>query len=139
MMAMVSGKRKRKLRAPPESSGYLHAAPQGFNVALDHVEADTAPGEFGHLVGGGQAGMEDQHVDLIVRQVAADFDHAALDGLLEDFLPIESPAVVFKLDNHVTGRVIRVQMDRTRPILTPVHALRRRLDSMVHRVADHVH
>jgi hypothetical protein len=44
-------------------------AAQRFDIAPHHVHADAASRYVGYLVGGGQTGMKDEVVNLVVRQV----------------------------------------------------------------------
>ena len=58
----------------------LDAAAQRLDVAADDVHADAAAGDLGDLLGGREARLEDQRVDLVGRGRCARRDQAALDG-----------------------------------------------------------
>jgi hypothetical protein len=60
------------------------------DVAPHHVHAHAAAGQVGHLLGGGQAGLEDQVEDLAVGKVVAGIHQAALDGLGEDLVAVQA-------------------------------------------------
>jgi hypothetical protein len=54
----------------------LDAAAHGADVALDHVHADAAAGDLGDLLGGGEAGFEDQQPDFGVAHLVVDVEAA---------------------------------------------------------------
>ncbi len=60
MIASVSGILILTVVALPRPAEHVHGAADLLDVGLDHVHADAAAGDVGHLFGGGEAGQEDQ-------------------------------------------------------------------------------
>src|SRR5690606_18091617 len=83
---------------------------QGLDVPAHHVHAHAAAGQVGDLVGGGEAGLEDQVPDLGVGGVVRHLQ-AALDGLAEDPRAVQAAAVVGHLDHDVPALVRSGQGD----------------------------
>ncbi len=68
--ASVSGRRDGEGGALAGLGLDLDPAAQRFDVAADDVHADAAAGDLGDLLGGREAGLEDQLVDLVRRRRA---------------------------------------------------------------------
>jgi hypothetical protein len=83
------------------------AAAQRLDAALDDVHADAAAGQVGHLLGGREARLEDELVDLPSDSDWRSCDQPLLDRLLQDALAVEAAAVVAHLDDDAARLVAR--------------------------------
>ena len=139
MMASVSGRRMMK-REPTPSSVLTSTVPRSASMLRSHhVHADAAAGQVGDLLGGGEAGLEDQVDDFLFGERLARLDQAALDGLGLDPVPVEAAAVVDHLDDDAARIVVGVELDPALGRLAGGGAHRGRLDAVVHGVAHQVH
>ena len=88
--AIENGERQRQAHGEDGAVTWLRrdvdAAAERLDRTLDHVHADAATREVGDLVGRREAGMEDQVVDFLVRQIGIGRDQVVVDGLLADTL-----------------------------------------------------
>lgn len=82
--------------------------------------------------------MEDQVVDLLVRQVRIGGDQVVVDGLLAHLLAVDAGAVVGKLDDDAARAVLCREADGAFRVLAEGFALLRHFEAVVDRVADHV-
>src|SRR5690606_40308142 len=82
----------------------LHLAAQGLDVPAHHVHAHAAARQVGDLVGGGEAGLEDQVPDLRVAGIVGN-RQATFGGLGQDLVAGEAAAVVGDLDHDVPALV----------------------------------
>ena len=115
-----------------------HPAAQHADVAPDHVHADAAAGHVGDRIRGAQAGVEDELVDLLRRQNRAGRDHAALDRLGQHPVAVDAAPVVGDADHHPLAALPGADRDRALARLAGPLTLLRRLDAVVHGVADDV-
>src|SRR5690606_4767176 len=79
--------------------GDVERAAELADFARDHVHAHAAAGQAADLVGGGEAGLEDQAVELAVGEHRVLADQAALDAAAADRLAVEAGAIVGDLEH----------------------------------------
>ena len=82
--------------------------------------------------------MEDQHVDLFIRERRVGGDDPVLNRFLEDPFAIDARAVVLDHDAHALSAMLRAEVNRPAARLAGGLALLGRLDPVVHRVAQHM-
>ena len=126
-------------RSPAFVRNHLDAAAQGLDVASHHIHADAAPRKVGNLVGGGEAGLEDQVDDFAVAERGIGRDQLAFDGFGADALAIEAAAVVGDFDDDAAGVVEGIERDPARGRFSPFAPQFGGFDAVVERVADEVH
>ena len=90
-MASVSGSVITKRAPLPGSLRHFDLAAELLHVPAHHVEADAAAGDVGGLLGGGEAGQEDELVDLLVGERIVRADEAARARLGEDAVASRPP------------------------------------------------
>ena len=111
-----------------------------FDVGAHHVHADAAAGDVGQLLGGREAGVEDQLGGLLVADALGVrlAQQAERLGLAPDPLQVEAAAVVGDRQGDVAPLLRRRDPDAAARRLARLDALRRLLDAVVGGVADHV-
>ena len=111
-----------------------------FDIGFHHVHADAAAGHVGDFRGGGEAGREDEAVDLRVghRHGFHGVDDAFFHGLLADAVGVEAGAVVRDLDDDVAAFMIGAQLDHAGFGLAGGEAFLGGFDAVIAGVADHV-
>ena len=93
--ASVCGRRNDEVGALARLGVDVERAAELADFAGDHVHADAAAGQAADFVGGGEARLEDQHVQVACRPARASAaDQAALDRALVDRPAVEAGAVV---------------------------------------------
>ena len=119
---------------------HVDGAADLVDVGAHDVHADAAAGDAGDLLGGREAGREDELVNLRVGQlVDLGFrSEPAGDRLGPDPLGGEAAAVVGDLDDDVAALVTGGQADRAAFGLAGGEPLGRHFQAMVGGVADHV-
>src|SRR5690606_29661630 len=90
---------------------HLAAAAYLFDVATHHVHAHPAARHVGDDVGGGEAGQEDEIVDIGLGQFGIGADQLFLQGLFQDLFGIEAGAIVGYTDHHAAALVRSAQVD----------------------------
>src|SRR5690606_3606318 len=70
------------------------------DLAGDHVHADAAAGEPAHFAGGGEARLEDEHVQVGIGQYRVLADKAALDAAPADRVAVQATPVVPDFQHH---------------------------------------
>ena len=111
---------------------------QCLDAAFHHIQAHAPARHFRHLLGRGEARLENQPERLFVAQFRIRRHQAALDCARPDRLAVEPCAIVPNPDQHVRAGVHRRQHHRSPRRLTGGLALLRSFDSMVDGVADQV-
>ena len=111
MIASVSGSDRSIAGAAARLAVHADGAAQGIDLALDHVHAHAASRDIGDLLGGGEAGQEDQREDLALGELGVGGHQAAFPGLRQDGGGVQSGAVVDDGDHHVGPLVRRRQRD----------------------------
>src|SRR5690606_2203305 len=114
-------------------------AAQRFDVLSHHIHADTAAGQVGDLLGGGESRSKNQLVDLPIAERMIGRNDAFLDRLAENSFFVEAAAVVGHFDNDAARIVIGIQLDGALPRLAALLADVCRLDTVIHRIAEQVH
>ncbi len=109
-----------------------------FDVGLDHVHADAAPGDVGDLFGGGETRQEDQPPDVLVAHGGGAFrgDQALFERLVAQFDRIDAGAVVADFDVHLAAFVVGAHRQAAFLGLAGGAADRRKFDAVVDGVAD---
>ena len=92
-------------------------ATQGLDVAFDHIHAHPAAGEIGDGLRRGEAGFEDELVDLLIRQGGIGGDQAAFLRLLQDPGLVEAGAIVLNFDDDAAGVMVGVEFQAAAGIL----------------------
>ena len=108
-MASVSGILMMKVVPLPRLALQLDGAADLLDVGAHHVHADAAAGDAGHLGGGGEAGAEDELLDLLLGH-GREFGLGGQPGgerLLLDLVDVEAAAVVGDLDDDMAAFVDR--------------------------------
>src|SRR5690606_28465532 len=114
---------------------------------FDHVHPDSTAGQVGDFVGGGKARLENQPVDLPVRQFVLLADQAPLHGFFADAVPLQAAAVIGDFNDDAAGVVVGIETDRAlggfallQPGLDIFQAVVDTVAYQVHqRVADTLH
>ena len=138
-MASVSGSVMTKREPLPRVELHFDGAAELLDVPAHHVHADAAAGDVGGLLGGGEAGQEDQLVDLLVGQRVVRADQAARARLREDAVRVQAAAVIAHFDGDVAALVIRVEVHGAVRRLAGGHAHVGHFDAVVDAVAHQVH
>ena len=138
------GERQRNLdgEAQPLALHRLHVdgAADLIDVVADDIEAHAAAGDAGDRLGGREARIEDELLDLLL-------GHALEIGLgrkpvgehlLADARGVEAAAVVSHADHDLPALVIGGEPDRAGLGLAGGDAFGARLDAVIGRIADHV-
>src|SRR5579871_6939556 len=81
--------------------------------ALDDVHANAAAGDLGDLLGGAEAGAEDEIESLGFGETRGLFGsrQPKFDGLGADFLRVDAAAIVGDFDDNLVAVVVRVEAD----------------------------
>ena len=111
-----------------------------FDIGAHDVHADAAPRDCGHRIAARQAGVEDE-VELggmIHRGGLAGGQDLLRPGLLDQSIDVDAAAVVGDFDEDLVARLTRGDDQAARFALARRAAIRRRLDTMVDRIADDV-
>ena len=77
-----------------------------LDVASHHVHAYSASQNAGDLGGGAEARMEDEIVDLRIREPLLGGDQPGAQSLLEDPVAVEAPPVIGDLHDHLPGLML---------------------------------
>ncbi|MCY1415636.1 hypothetical protein D9M71_311270 [compost metagenome] len=112
-------------------------AAHGLDVAAYHVHAHTAPGHVADLLGGGEAGSEDQLPDLVVRHVVG-HSQALTACLGQQFVAVETGTVVADLDQDVAALMLGGQGQPAGARLAGSLALLGRFDAVIEAIAYQV-
>ena len=128
-----------KVEPCPGTESIVDPPAHRLDVAPHHVHAHAAPGDLGDLLGGGEAGGEDQVVDVVVARLLAVFDQPFVARLGEDGVAVEAAPVVGHLDDDAAALVVGAQPDGAVGRLAGGAARLLALDAVVDGVADHVH
>jgi hypothetical protein len=83
-----------------------------MNVSQHHIHADPATGDIGDPIGRGKTGSEDQLPDLFVAHGLRD-RQSVLSGLVQDFVPIQSGAVIDHLHHDPPSLLYGLAGDNT--------------------------
>src|SRR5581483_6331175 len=126
-------------RAAPGLALHFDLAVELFHVAPDDIHANTAPGEIGGLLRGGEPRHEDELVDLGIGRRVVRADEPAGARLGEDASPIEAAAIIAHLHGDVAAAVRGVEVHGTLGGLARRNAYFRRLDAVIEAVAYEVH
>ena len=140
-MASVSGRRISMREPLPGVGGQGDLAAQLADLRAHRVHADAAAGHVAHLLGGREAGREDElaRPGRVDRVDLARLDEAALGGLAGDAGGVDAPAVVRHADDDAAAGVAGGDLQAAALRLARRDALLRRLEAVVERVADEVH
>ena len=116
-------------------------AAQSVDRRADRVQAHTSAGQLRDRGRRREARRKDQVGDFRVAHGRERFAryHAAFLRNLANLRDVDSAAVVRDFDQHVLPFAKSAQEDRRDGGLACGGACRRRLDAMVHRIAEHVH
>ncbi len=127
-------------RALAGRRAHLDGAADLLDVGLDHVHADTATGDAGHLGGGGEAGLENVLLDLLLAHLLqlGFAGQAVLQDLRLDPVDRETAAVVADLDDDMAAFVIGVERDLAGFRFARAAALLRPFQAVVGGIAHHV-
>src|SRR5690606_23163981 len=115
----------------------VDAAVHRADVALDHVHADAAARNVGHLLRGREARREDELPDVAVGHAVGN-GQAVLPRLGQDAFAVETAAVVADLDDDVAAAVRRAQQQAAGLALAGPGACLGHFDAVVHAVAHQV-
>src|SRR4249919_1571645 len=108
------------------------------DFAGHHVHAHAAAGEAADGVGGGEAGLHDQRVEVGVGEHRIAEDQAALFGALADRGAVEAGAVVAHFQHDFRTFAAHRDADRAFLVLLVLLAFGRRFQAVRDRVAQHV-
>ncbi len=116
----------------------LDFATQCLDVAADHIHADTAAGQIGDRIGGGEARLEDQIPDLRIGRIVRHVQ-AALGGLGQDPLAVQAATVVADLNDDMPALVRGGEGNRAGLFLAGGAAGVGHFQAVIDRIADQVH
>jgi hypothetical protein len=105
------------------------------DFAGDHVHADAATGEAADGLGGREAGLQDQHVEVGITQHRIRLDQAAFDRARANRGTIDAAAVVADLQHHFRTFAPDRDADAAFLALAGLAAYVRRLQAMRHGIA----
>ena len=105
------------------------------DVAPHDIHTDSASGHVADGFRRGEAGLEDQIVDLVVGEFGVGRHEAALPRPVENAGLVESGAVVLDLDDDAAALVVGVELYRPGRVLARGTSYRRRLEPVVEGVA----
>ncbi len=112
---------------------------QIVDIAFHHVHAHAATGKIADLVGGGKSRLEDQIVDAFFGQFVLVAHQPVFNGLLQDFLPVESGAVIDDTDDDIAALVLGAEFQTSLFGFTGGCAHFRRFESVIQGIAYQVH
>jgi len=126
--------------AAPEFAFQIDDAADFFDVGLDHVHADAAPGDVGDLLGGGKARQKDQAPDVLIAHDGGAFlgDQAFFQRLVAQFDRVDTGAVIGDFDVDLAAFVISAHRQATFLGFVGGATGCRELDAVVDGVADQV-
>ncbi len=116
----------------------MQRAAELLDLGGHHVHADAATRVLREAAGGRKAGLEHQLHRIVVGDRLALADQAELEALAPDRGEIHAGAVVGDLDDHLGALAMQAHRDAAGLGLVVGEALRRRLDAVHHRIAQHV-
>ena len=119
---------------------HVDGAADLVDVVADDIDADAAAGHAGDGLRGGEAGIEDELLDLLLGHlVEIGLGRKPVgERLLADARGVEAAAVVGHADDDLPALVIGGQPDRAVLGLAGGDAFGARLDAVIGRVAHHV-
>ena len=116
----------------------FYAPAQSVHLGSHHIEPDAAASQFGHLVGGGEAGRENQVGDLARIEHRIGADQAIGNRLLAHPLQLQASAIVAELHRYVIALLLQFDADAAHRRLACGSAQLRIFDAVRNRVAQHV-
>src|SRR5438105_2374717 len=125
--AHLGGHGEDEARAAARLALHLDVALQRLHLVADGIEAHAAPGDLAHLVARGEAGPEDELVELPGahrRQLLGRSDSLA-QGHLADLLRVEAAAVVGHLQEDGVSLLLDAHAERAFALLAARRALLR--------------
>src|SRR5262245_34866841 len=111
---------------------------QLLDVATDDIHSDAATRVLGDRRGRGKAGIEDQPIDLAIRQLVEIGRISHRSRALDNLSAIETGAVILYLDDDRAALVPRLQLDAAAWILARLPPLVGCLDAVIDGIADDV-
>ena len=138
------GERQRNLDGEAEALAlhrlHVDAAADLIDVVANHIHADAAAGHAGDLLGGREAGREDELLDLGFRHLVelGLGDEPVGQSLFLDPLDVEAAAVIGDADDDMPALVIGGQPDDALLRLASGDPVGPRLQAVVGGVAHHV-
>src|SRR5579872_3414937 len=110
---------------------------QAMQDALDDVHPNAAAGDLGDLLGGAEAGAEDEIESLGFGETRGLFGggKTEFDGFGTDFLRVDAAAIVGDFDDNLVAVVVRVEADASMRRLAQLAALFGGLNAVAHGVA----
>src|SRR5690606_6479869 len=111
-----------------------------FNVGFHHVHADAATGGVGDNGGGGEARLEDEEADFLIRHAhqLAFVNHTAFKGDFLDLHDIHAVAIIGDGDDDVVALVHGGQLNITGFRFATLNPGFWRFDTVINRVANQV-
>ena len=103
-----------------------------------HVHAHATTGQLADLVGGGEAGREDQVVQLLLVRLRIGGQQATVDGAAADRLAVQASTVIGHFQHDFRTFAVQADGDLALLRLARGAALFRRFQAMGHGVAQHV-
>ena len=128
-----------ELRAHAGDRLHLDETVQPLDGLQNDVEADAAARQLAHGLGGREPLREDELHQLAIGDGLVRLEQAPVHGLAAHRRGVDAGAVVHDRDEDVVGLLHRGEQDRAGRGLAAGHPRLRRLDAVVHAVADHVH
>ena len=116
----------------------MQRAAELLDLGRDHVHADAAAGLLRQRAGGGEARLEHQLHDVLIRSACSGRISPSASALGADRRQVHAGAVVADLDDHLGALALQAQMNVAGLVLAARAALRRRLDAVHDGVAQHV-
>src|SRR5579863_920230 len=103
-------KRQRKLQEESRANAGprfdVDSSAQFLQLLAHDIHSNAPPGDIRDHFGGGKSRLKDQVENLFVAQRRTFLNQAALQGLVEDLLPIQSAAVVSHLHHDAPGLMV---------------------------------
>src|SRR3989338_1448859 len=115
----------------------LDAATDAFDVFLDHIHADAAPGNIGNDGGGGKTGGINQLPHFVIAHAVTD-RHALFPGFGEYPLPIQPRSVIGHLDDDISALMCRLKGNGALRVFAHGNTRFRQFDAVIQAIAHHV-
>src|SRR5208283_3409262 len=105
--------------------------PQRLDIALYNIQSDAATGEIANGFRGGKARQEEEAKKFLIGWLAVPGEQAHLSGLVDDFLTINSSAVVFERHDNVSFCMPGRELEDSTPVLAVTFANCRHFDAVI--------
>src|SRR5581483_1585794 len=128
-------------RRPLTGLGFYRNGPlQTMENALHHIHPDSPAGDLGNFLSSAETGLEDVFEHLGFAKPRGFFcpDQSNFDSFGAYFAYIDAATIVADSHNHLIAVMISIELDCALGWLAGLNAFLGRLNSVSHRVTDHV-